>query len=139
LVTVSKVYRAPGHLTTMPRNIRALLGVGSGDPIELRLTRIDNIPIAIVRKAGSASRNIEIKISKDLLALLPKEIVSHLCIEEGDIVDATLAQDDIGNYVLLRKSLKSLLKSAGRRYDPQLTHEKLEDIADKMLFELLED
>ena len=139
LAAISKVYRAPGYLTTMPRNIRALLGVESGGSVELNLTRIDNVPIIIVRKPRGILRSIEIRVSKELISLLPEELVSHLGLEEGDIIEAILAEDKGERYVLLKKSLKSLLKSAGRRYDPELTHEKLEGLADKVLLELLKD
>ena len=139
LVAMSKVYRAPGYLTTMPKNVRALLGVESGDEVELHLSHIDNVSIVIVRRPRGALKSIEIRVSRELMSLLPRELTAHLGLEEEDIIDVVLARDNMGSYVLLRKSLKSLLKSAGRRYDPELTHEKLEGLADKILLELLED
>ena len=45
--------------------------------------------------------------------------------------------DSMGSYVVLRKSPKSLLKRDGRRYDPELTHEKLEDLAERVLFKMM--
>ena len=53
-------------------------------------------------------------------------------------MEGVMMHDSMGRYVILRKSLKSLLKNAGRRYDPELTHEKLEDLAERMLFKMLE-